>query len=331
MSGLLEIVTGAERLPAILPGWRDLWTRCGTTPFQSPDWLVPWWDVFAPGVLRIIVFRHGDATVAIAPLYREDGARARLLPLGVSLSDYHDVLLDPERVADGANWFAEGLATMDDIAECEFPEVSAGAAALRLRVPVGWQDGKESASVCPVLELSDGPDALARSVRPSRLRHLKTARRRATRRGECVLIEADADNVGALFSALVRLHADRRHADGAPDVFADERVAEFHAAALPDLLAQRIARLYALEIGGKMAGVYYGFLWRRRAYAYLCGYNPEFAFESPGAILIGHAIESAVREGACEFDFLRGSEAYKYEWGAADRQNVRRLFTRAQL
>jgi CelD/BcsL family acetyltransferase involved in cellulose biosynthesis len=41
-------------------------------------------------------------------------------------------------------------------------------------------------------------------------------------------------------------------------------------------------------------------------------------------ILIGHAIEEAAREGARDFDFLRGQEAYKYEWGAQDRWNCRR-------
>ena len=32
---------------------------------------------------------------------------------------------------------------------------------------------------------------------------------------------------------------------------------------------------------------------------------------------------SAVREGAREFDFLRGQESYKYEWGAVDKPAYR--------
>jgi hypothetical protein len=41
-----------------------------------------------------------------------------------------------------------------------------------------------------------------------------------------------------------------------------------------------------------------------------------------------HAIEQALREGAREFHFLRGQEAYKYGWGAVDRWNQRRSFRR---
>ncbi|HEY3777185.1 MAG TPA: GNAT family N-acetyltransferase [Rhizomicrobium sp.] len=329
IGGPLEIVTGVERLPAFVPEWRDLWTRCGHTPFQSPDWLVPWWDVFAPGALRILVLRAGDRLVAVAPLYGEkSGGSARLLPLGVSLSDYHDVLIDSDRVSGKETWFADALAAMDNVAECEFPELAPGAEALRLTAPEDWSDTRAPASVCPVLTLPAKSDELRLHVRPSRLRHVKTAHRRAARRGDAVLIEGDSDNVEALLSELVRLHQERWQRGGEPGVFADSRVAEFHAAALPGLMEQNLARLYALEIGGKTAGVYYGFVWRGRAYAYLCGYDPAFSFESPGAILIGHAIEEAVREGAREFDFLRGGESYKYDWGAQDRHNTRRVLAR---
>ena len=55
--------------------------------------------------------------------------------------------------------------------------------------------------------------------------------------------------------------------------------------------------------------------------------DPEFAALSPGTLVIGTAIESAIREGCGEFDFLRGDEEYKYFWGAAVRPNVlRKLF-----
>jgi CelD/BcsL family acetyltransferase involved in cellulose biosynthesis len=238
------------------------------------------------------------------------------------------VLVDSARIASNNSWFADALAEMDDTVECEFPELAAGAVALRLAAPDGWTDARSPASVCPVLTLAGNTEELDQHVRPSRLRHLRTARRRATRRGDCALIEGDSDNVEALLSELVRLHEARWRKDGEPGVFADSRVAEFHAAALPGLMEHRLARLYALEIANRTAGVYYGFLWRNRAYAYLCGYDQEFSFESPGAILIGHAIGEGLREGAREFDFLRGSEPYKYEWGAEDRQNTRRVLAR---
>jgi CelD/BcsL family acetyltransferase involved in cellulose biosynthesis len=48
-------------------------------------------------------------------------------------------------------------------------------------------------------------------------------------------------------------------------------------------------------------------------------------------VIVAHAIEQAVREGATTFDFLRGAEDYKYAWGAKDRVNQRRQIWSAAL
>ncbi len=95
-------------------------------------------------------------------------------------------------------------------------------------------------------------------------------------------------------------------------------------------MEQGIARLYALMIGDAAVGVYYGLFHGDCAYAYIGGYDPDHAFESPGAVLIGHAIERAIAEDAREFHFLRGREAYKYEWGAVDRWNSKLVLSRRQ-
>jgi CelD/BcsL family acetyltransferase involved in cellulose biosynthesis len=87
-------------------------------------------------------------------------------------------------------------------------------------------------------------------------------------------------------------------------------------------------RFYVLHLAGTVAAIYYGFIHGDRAYAYLGGFDPAFAFESPGTVLLDHAIREAAREGAREFHFLRGREAYKYQWGAADRWNSYRSFRR---
>jgi CelD/BcsL family acetyltransferase involved in cellulose biosynthesis len=41
-------------------------------------------------------------------------------------------------------------------------------------------------------------------------------------------------------------------------------------------------------------------------------------------LIVAHAIEQAIREGAGEMDFLRGREPYKYRWGAVDRSSYGR-------
>ena len=107
------------------------------------------------------------------------------------------------------------------------------------------------------------------------------------------------------------------------------RVAAFHRDALPRLDRAGLLRLYLLRFDGAAAAGFYGFSHRGRGFSYLTGFDPAFAFESPGALLLAHAVEAAITDGAGEFHFLRGREAYKYEWGAVDRWNRRRSFRRA--
>lgn len=320
-----EVVTETLALATVAPEWRQLWSRApDAIPFSSPDWLLPWWDIFHPGELRAILIRERGRLVGVAPLYREQGVYGRrLLPMGIGVSDYLDVLIDPAWRDAVAENVGQIIGEMIDIDSCEFADLPPCASALKIPVGKKHSEGAHQASSCPVLRLPATAEALKTTIPPSRLRHLRNARNRARRMGETAVVRGDAGNALSLLSDLIRLHSFRWSCDGG-GVFADSRVTEFHTAALPELMRHNIARLYAIRIGETVAAVYYGFLHRSSAYAYLCGYDPEFAFVSPGSILIGHAIEEAVREGARDFHFLRGRESYKYEWGAIDRFNTTR-------
>lgn len=321
------IIVDAGQLTALRDEWRLLWNRSpSATPFQSPDWLIPWWDIFAPGELRVVTVHQNEELVGLAPMYHE-AATARLLPIGLSLSDYQDILIDPAHTDVAVEAIASAIGSMPDVERCEFDELPAGGLALRL-APRGWSERLATGTACPIVHLPDSVRKLADCISPSRLRHLRTARRRVARLGDSAIIVGDKDNAVALLGELARLHGLRWQSEGQSGVFADPRVEAFHAAALPGLVEQGIARLYALTIGQSVAGVYYGLHHRDRAYAYIGGYDPDFAFESPGSVLLGHAIEEAIREGASVLDFLRGSEDYKYEWGAEDHFNVRLTLTR---
>lgn len=324
-----QIIRDAATLAALSPEWWDLWRRSSeATPFQSPAWLMPWWDVFAPGQLSCVTVRHGRKLVAFAPLYLETGPLGlRLLPLGIGISDYCDLLIDPDYEDDASAVLMRELMRLAPWEICEFTELASNAAALRLGAPPSLKTTMSDASSAPVLTLPESVVDLERVVPRLRLRQLKHARKAAAKRGEVAIVVGDEDNSEGLLNDLIRLHSARWNGRG-DGVFADKRVAEFHAAALPGLIAANLARLYGLMIGDVIAAVYYGFVDRGRAYAYLQGFDTKFERESPGLIVVGYAIEQAVKEGAREFHFLRGDEAYKYEWGASPRRNRLKQFVR---
>ena len=64
------------------------------TPFQSSEWLLPWWDCFGHGELQVVAVRHEHRLAALVPLLLEragDARRATLL--GTGNSDHLDVLV----------------------------------------------------------------------------------------------------------------------------------------------------------------------------------------------------------------------------------------------
>jgi CelD/BcsL family acetyltransferase involved in cellulose biosynthesis len=308
----IERVDEDRALELLVPDWWKLWESIpAATPFQSPAWLMAWWRSFRPGMLRsVAVFKNGRL-VALAPFYLENGGR-RLLPIGISLSDYLDVLIDPlYENAVGPALLAH-LVQPHEVLCCE--ELAPDAAALRLWRASGWRAEIRPHNASPVL----APLVIPKT----KLRKLRMARHRVARRQgtiECATAATAMDFLRELF----RLHGARWEARGEPGVLADDDVRRFLELALPGLAAAGILRLYGLRFGRDMAGVYLGFFRNGSAYAYLGGFDPAFARESPGTVLIGHAIDEAVRDAATEFHFLRGKEEYKYQWGAVDRWNSR--------
>jgi CelD/BcsL family acetyltransferase involved in cellulose biosynthesis len=321
-----EIVTDSGAFEALAPQWWGLWRRCpSATPFQTPAWLLPWWRHFAPGQLVAIAVWREDRLIGLAPFYLEGGKETRLLPVGIALSDYLDLLIEPGMENEAAALISEaGLTLGWD--RWEFEELRPEALAATLACPETMANETEEQSACPVIILEGGDD-LSGCVPARRRRQLRRAHAAAARRG-AVSVEMVAGDTGAFLGHLFRLHGARWTERGEAGVVQDKLVQDFHRKALAALSDAGLARCYQVRIGGNIAGAYYGMCDGRRAYAYLGGFDPAFSEESPGSILTGHAIAEAIREGAREFHFLRGREAYKYSWGATDRWNRRRTFRR---
>ena len=322
-----EVVTEPSGLRALEADWWDLFERCpAATPFRTPAWLLPWWDVFGPGPLRAVALRRGARLEALAPLYLEVETR-RLLPLGIGLSDDLDPLVAPDAGPDVGPAVLDALAGAGDWDLLSLEELPPGSAALAWPAPADWDDAAVEQSRCPVLAWGDDAPVLGAVVPPGKLRKLRMARHRAERRGATVEV-ATRGSAGDHLDALFRLHAARWQSRGEAGVLADPAVQAFHRAATPRLAAAGLLHATLLRIDGQVAGAFHGLRRGRHLYAYLGGLDPAFAFESPGTVLMGDALETMMAGGAGELNLLRGREPYKYEWGAVDRINRRRLLRR---
>jgi CelD/BcsL family acetyltransferase involved in cellulose biosynthesis len=106
----LQTIESERELEALYAEWLALWQRSSSaTPFQSPDWLIPWWQFFGTGQLCVVVMRDGANVIAIAPFFSRDESPRTLRFLGTGNTDYLDVLVDDRAPEDYAATILEYL------------------------------------------------------------------------------------------------------------------------------------------------------------------------------------------------------------------------------
>lgn len=323
-----QITTEAE-IERLAPEWQALWRRIpDATPFQSPEWLMSWWGCFGNAAPSVMAAHEGDRLIGLLPLYLldEPGCR-KLLPFGVSLSDYLDALIDPRYPGLGTT-LLESLNAVLGWDECYLPDLPLGGALVDARCPSALSEDRSDGETCPVLRLPSAVERLCEVVPQKTLRYVRRARRRTASIGNVTVTRAENSSIEAYMGELFRLHERRWQRTSGLGVCADPIVRGFHLSAANRLADAGMLRLYLLRLGNSPVAAYYGFIAKRSAYAYLSGFDPDSAELRPGAQIIRHAIEDAIREGVQEFHFLRGGEAYKYSWGAVGRQNMTRTLRR---
>lgn len=298
----VEVITDEAALRDLEPAWWALWRHAGRCPFQSPAWMLAWWRCFGDGRPVVAVTRKGRGLAGMLGCYVLDGV---LLPIGAGLTDYQDALGGEADALLAAVLAASGTGS------CHLTDLPPEAGLRRAAVPPGWCDSVHESDPCPVLA---GP------IPPGRLRDARQARHRAERRAGWRVEIADADTLAPALDAFECLHTLRW-----PDE--DARVGMLRRLGAPGLLAEGALRLALLRIGGEVAAGCYALLAPGQLLFYVSGFNPRFAFESPGTLLLGWLTERAREEGRV-VHFLRGDEAYKRAWGGIARMNATRVLVR---
>lgn len=326
----IECVDSEGGLSGLLPEWEALWQRLPhATPFQWPAWLLTWWRQFGTGAPRILTARNSGALIGVLPLYELlEPACRKLLPIGIGLSDYVDALVDPAE-SGAADRLLAAIADIPNWHECHLSDLPPGSTLADAFCPPPLQESVADAVSCPVLSLPCSADDLATVVPRKTLRDAHQAHTRSRAVGGVSMEYADTDTLAPIMQDLFTLHAKRWAIRGEAGVCAEPAVRAFHFDAARAFVRAGMLRLYRVNVGERVAAVYYGFFHNCRAYAYLGGFDPDMSRLSPGALALHHAIIEAIREGAREFHFLRGAESYKYAWGATDRWNRARTFRRA--
>jgi len=320
-----EEIGTIEGLHAIREEWCRLLEACpGATPFQFPEWLVPWWKIFGQGSLMTIAMRAEGRLCGLAPLHIENG---KIQFLGAGVSDYLGLILLPSLEARGAQELLKSLAARGGWSSCSFQELAPSSPLIAIKPPDGLRAELAPGEICLCVDLPS-------TVGEFRKRHGRTGRcgskkiwRRLAARGLKIETAVDEAKAVSFLHALFRLHSEQWEAAGLSGVLQGPEIRAFHEETALGFLKKGMLRLYRMVLEGRELAVFYGFAHRSRLYAYLTGYDPGFSKLSLGRILLLSVAEDCITRGVARLDFLRGAEKYKYDWEPLESRNHTLIIT----
>ncbi|HEU4368392.1 MAG TPA: GNAT family N-acetyltransferase [Methylomirabilota bacterium] len=287
------------------------------SPFLGWTWQHEWVAVFGEG-RRLELRRVVDGTgrlVALLPLV-EAAPDRWLLAGGSDVSDYLDLLALRDREEEA--WAALLGTRASDRAVWELHAVPAASPTVTvmpaLAAAVGLTVQAPVEERCPVLDLPDCWDALLASLSGKHRHELTRKLRRFEREapdGRVAWASTPAA-IEARLDDFLGLH--RRSREGKAK-FMDARMERFFRRAIPALAARGGARLAFLDLPAGPVASFVTLEWEGTVGLYNSGFQPERAALSPGLVLLAHVVRDAIERGRRRFDFLRGEERYKYEFG----------------
>lgn len=323
----VERVCGEAGLFESKRDWEGLFTQAAMrNPFLSWEWMAAWWRHLGRGKLHLLFVRRQGALIGIAPLYVKQIRLAGLPFRALSFlgdeavgSDHLDFLsrsgCEEEAAEAIVQAWLKGPRDWDFIALRHMAQDSPHAARLLRLSEQGWRVQKREGEVCPFLPLAPTWEAflnrLSSSMRYTVRRKIRNLEKE--HRVELMMID-DLREGRPGMERLIGLHQKRWEDRGGSDAFVADVKLPFHRETAEAFFQKGAARLFFLKADGETVAALYGFVSGERFFYYQAGFNPSWKEKSVGMVLMAKCIETAIKQGWREFDFLRGPEEYKSHW-----------------
>ncbi|MSP13648.1 MAG: GNAT family N-acetyltransferase [Chloroflexi bacterium] len=316
---------GQEGFAALAPGWNDLVRRSTTNSiFLTHEWQTLWWQHLGQGDLFLVaVYDLHDHLVAIMPLFRTYSAEAgyELALVGCAdVSDYLDLIVDRAQAADVysgiASWLLSPAAPQwDRIDLCNLKAESLSCTLLpQIARTAGLSVAFEDLTICPVISLPDSFDAylegLDKKERHELRRKVRKAEREALISWQVVRRLEDDPTVMEIFFDL--------HARSSPEkrAFMTPQMRCFFEQVASTMSRTGWLELSYLKANDQPVATMLCFDYDNHILVYNSGYDPEaYPALAPGIVLLAYHISDAITRGRHLFDFMRGTEDYKFRLG----------------
>jgi len=306
----MEILDSPERLQAFRGDWQHFLNRVpAPTPFQTPEWLLTWWSHFGSGRPHFMVFRTDSVAGVVPAFHHEWNGRRQLTLMGAGISDYLDPVLDTRYSEAIVEALQSHLSQFPEWDVCDWQDLSADTPLQALG---------ETCEDSPCSEVAvTGFFGDFLKQRPARLRrNLRHSAAKGAALGSLrFTVSARADR--GLLNSLIQLHGARWRDTGEAGAIAQNRSANFLRDAATALAQRNMLRIFALWLDSRVVAIVLALRNETTIFSYLTGFDPEYKKYCFGAEALALSVRHAYENGYQRWDFLRGDEPYKSDWGAA--------------
>ena len=301
-------------LESVRDEWSSLAEETGNI-FATWEWNSIWWHHYGRASrLSVYACRADDGRVAaILPLYVSIERPLRLMRfIGHGDSDHLAAICRPEYRGRVARAFSEALVAEGvDLFVGENVPAADGWATL-----LGGKVLRRAGS--PVLRFrGDGWESLLAGRSHNTRAQVRRRERKLAREHDVKFrLANDRDRLDDDLDTLFSLHAARWR--GRATRFSESGRA-FQREFAHSAFDRGWLRLWLLEVDGAPVSAWYGFRFAGAESYYQAGRDPAWNHFSVGFVLLVHSIRTALEDGAREYRFLEGGEAYKYRFTDDDR------------
>ena len=286
--------------------------------FILPAWLKSWWHSFHPGEdLFLRSIWQGNECIGIAPLFIKD--RIATIIGNSDVCDYHDFITVPGKEQAFFDILLEGL-KQKDVKQLHLESIRPDSAAFTKLIPI-LEENKldfeyKMMSVSLDMPLTSDWESYLGQLDRKQRHEIRRKIRNLYAAGEVNYhVIEDHDAVSSALEDFLKLFPESR-SDKAE--FMTAFMQKFFRSMVNDMTEYGIIKFGVLRFNRQIVAMVLYFDYNENMYLYNSAYDPDFRSMSVGIISKALCIKDSIQKNKRRFDFLKGTEQYKYYMGGRE-------------
>jgi CelD/BcsL family acetyltransferase involved in cellulose biosynthesis len=286
--------------------------------FVLPPWLKVWRETFAPETKPyFLTGRQEEKVTGIAPLMIKD--RTASIIGSADVCDYVDFIVAPGKEGDFFRALLDDLkgrnVNLLDLGALR-PNSAASAFLMDTARKAGYEVTCEEEDISLERDLPSTWDEYLQLLNSKQRHEVRRKLRRLAEAGSIDYRFVDkAESVPDFMDAFLKMFVESRE-DKAE--FLTERMEAFFKSMVVAMAEVGLLRAGILEVDDKPVAAIIAFDYNDVVYLYNSAYDPDYSSLSVGVLSKALYIKDSIERGKKRFDFLKGTEQYKYHLGGTE-------------